>query len=69
MPSDAAADGDDMDHRKIRPSPADTGEEALDDDSDDPSKRKPYSLLLLLLSLLPVLVAASADFHSSLCFS
>jgi hypothetical protein len=64
LPSDAVAD-DDCDHRKMRPSPpADTGEAALDE-SDDPSKRKPYSLLLSL-----VLVAASDDdFHISLCFS
>lgn len=63
LPSDA--DTVDCDHRKMRPSPPadNTGDAALDE-SDEPSKRKPYSLLLL--SLLEV---EASDFHSSLCFS
>lgn len=63
MPSVADADVD-CDHRKMRPSPPadNTGEAALDE-SDEPSRRKPYSLLLLSL------VESEDDFHSSLCFS
>lgn len=63
LPSDA--DAVDCDHRKMRPSPPadNTGDAALDE-SDEPSKRKPYSLLML--SLLEV---EASDFHSSLCFS